>query len=214
MEKTFLEILPLAIAATFSPSGLLFITMILSGKEKAQRHALLFLLGAVIFLLILGMVVMETYKSAIGDAAHPGDSSGIIDILFGTMIILIITRSLIKKDKPQAEPKKQKKRPFVVMGFLYMIINVSTLIPFIAACKIISENQLGFADSLPLFLFLIAVTMLMISFPVIVTLTMPLKSEKVMGPVKSFMSKHGPRIAQVYFLAIGVYLIAHGVARV
>jgi len=105
MERTLLEILPLAVAATISPSGLLFVTIILSGKENPRRHALLFLLGAVTFL----------------------------------------------------------------------------------------------------------IAMLMISFPVIITILMPKKSGIIMVPVKSFMSKHGSAIAKGYFLFVAVYLIFHGI---
>lgn len=212
MERTFFEILPLAIAATFSPSGLLFVTMILSGKEKPARHALLFLLGSVIFLTILGMFILLTFKSAVSSSNHPDSLSGAIDIILGFLTILIIGRSFISKGKKKSEggDSHKRKRPFVVMGFLYMAINASSLVPYIAASKIIADAGLGW-DSLPLLLALILITMLMISFPVAVTILMPAKSERVMTPVKAFMSKHGSQIARAYFLLVGLYLIYHGI---
>jgi threonine/homoserine/homoserine lactone efflux protein len=214
MEKTFLEILPLAIAATFSPSGLLFVTMILSGKKSPVRHAVLFLLGAVAFLAVLGLVVMLTFKPAVNSENHPGTVSSAIDIILGFLMILLIGHSFISRKKQKQKRDKQRQRPFFIMGTGYMMINASSLIPFIAASKIIAENDHAFWDSLPLFLFLILVTMLMVSFPVLVTILLPAKSERVMVPVKSFMSKHGSQIARAYFFLIGLYLILHGITGI
>jgi len=214
MQKTFLEILPLAIAATFSPSGLLFVTLILSGKERPNRNAGLFLAGSTVFLILLGAVVMATYRSASNASSHPDSLSGIVDIMFGCLIIVFISFSLFRKKKPDSGAKKAHKRPFIVMGFLYMVVNTSSLIPFIAASKIIADSELGIQESLPLFIFLVIISMLMISFPVLISVLMPRRSEVVMGPVKSFMKKHGGTIAKVYFLLIAVYLILHGIGEI
>lgn len=212
MEKVFLEILPLALAATISPSGLLFVTLILSGKESPKRHAVLFLLGAITFLIVLGSFLLVTFKPAIDAASQPDRRSGYLDIAFGLLIIIFIGQGLVfgKKKKPEKEEKK-RKRPFLILGFGFMIINTSTLIPFIAACKIISDSDLPAAADLILLAFLILTTMLMISFPVIITVLMPKKSDVVMVPVKDFMQKHGSVIAKGYFLLIAAYLIFHGI---
>ena len=214
MEKVFLEILPLALAATFSPSGLLFVTMILSGKENPKRHAILFLLGAIVFLVVLGSFLLVTFKPAIEAASQPDRRSGYLDIAFGILIIIFIGQRLIFAKKKKPEKKKQRKSPFLVLGFGFMIINTSTLIPFIAACKIISDGGLAAGEDLILLAFLIITTMFMISFPVIITALMPKKSDVVMVPVKSFMAKHGSVIAKGYFLLIAAYLIFHGIREI
>ncbi|MBI5871449.1 MAG: GAP family protein [Actinobacteria bacterium] len=211
MEKVFLEILPLALAATISPSGLLFVTLILSGKENPKRHAILFLLGAITFLIVLGSFLLVTFKPAIEAASQPDKRSGYLDIAFGVLIIIFIGQGLIFGKKKKPDKEKKRKRPFLILGFGFMIINTSTLIPFIAACKIISDGGLPAAEDLILLAFLILTTMLMISFPVIITVLMPKKSDVVMVPVKNFMSKHGSVIAKSYFLLIAGYLIFHGI---
>lgn len=211
MQRTFLEILPLALAATFSPSGLLFVTMILSGRNSPKKHAIQFLLGACLFLIALGSILLVTFKPAIEAASQPDRRSGYIDIAFGVLIIIFIGQGLIFGKKKKPEKKKKHKQPFIIMGFGFMIINTSTLIPFIAACKIISDGGLAVVDDVALMAFLIATTMLMISFPAIISILMPKKSDVVMGPVKSFMSKHGSVIAKGYFILIAFYLIYHGI---
>lgn len=214
MEKVFLEILPLALAATISPSGLLFVTMILSGKENPKRHAILFLLGAIVFLVVLGSFLLVTFKPAIEAASQPDKRSGYLDVTFGILIIIFIGQGLIFARKKKPDKEKQHKSPFLIMGFGFMIINTSTLIPYIAACKIISDGGLAAAEDLILLAFLIITTMLMISFPVIITVLMPKKSDIVMVLVKSFMAKHGSVIAKGYFLLIAAYLIFHGIREI
>jgi hypothetical protein len=212
MGKTFLEILPLALAATISPSGLLFVTLILSGKESPKRHAVLFLIGSVAFLVMLGTILLFAFESAMNSTSQSHNTlSGSLDIAFGILVILFISQSLIFGKKKKPEEKKQRKQPFLILGFGFMIINTSTLIPFIAACKIITEGHLNIVGSVALLAILIAITMFMISFPVIISILMPKKSEVVMVPVKSFMQKHGSVIAKGYFLLIAVYLIVHGI---
>ncbi|MDO8736269.1 MAG: GAP family protein [Thermoleophilia bacterium] len=213
MVNTLIEILPLALAATISPSGLLFVTMILSGKENPKRHAVLFLVGSITFLFILGIILLFTFKSALNSAEQPHTLSGILDIVFGVLVILFIGQSLIFGKKKKPEDKKKHKYPFFVMGFGFMIINTSSLIPFIAACKIITDGDLGAVRAMSLLAILIAIAMLMISFPVIITILMPKKSDVVMVPVKSFMAKHGSVIAKGYFILIAVYLIYHGIVQ-
>lgn len=213
MEKTFLEILPLALAATINPSGLLFATMILSGNTSPKRHAIMFLLGASAFLIALGGFLLVTFKPAIEAASQPDRRSGYLDIIFGVLVIIFIGQGLIFRKKKKPEKKKQHKRPFFAMGFGFMIINVSSLIPFIAACKMISYGGLAAVEDIALLATLIIIAMLMISFPVIVTILMPKKSDVVMVPVKSFLSKHGGVIAKSYFILIAFYLVFHGIRQ-
>ncbi|MFA5802101.1 MAG: GAP family protein [Thermoleophilia bacterium] len=211
MEKSLLEILPLALAATISPSGLLFVTMILSGKDHPKKNSVLFLCGAVLLLVVLGSAISLTYKSAVATAGHPDNTAGILDIVMGILIIVFIGKTVIfgKKDRPAR--KKKQHRPYLIMGFLYMIINASSLIPYIAASKMIAENEIGLGNTIVVFTALILITMFMISFPVMITILLPEKSERVMAPVKSFMARYGNQIAQGYFFLIAIYLIVHGI---
>ena len=214
MDATFLKVLPLAIGATISPTGLLFVMMILSGKGNSKKKALSFVIGATLFLVGLGLLIFFTYKPIVSNTAHPDDVSSIINIVLGILIILIVIKSVFfkKKDEPVDDSKKHDK-PYSVLGFLYMLINVSTLIPFIAAIKIIAANKLQPWDDFSIVIAVIAITMLMVSFPVIISYAMPKESKKILDPVNAFMSKHGSQIANVYFLLMAVYLIFAGVNK-
>ncbi|MBK5226350.1 MAG: GAP family protein [Thermoleophilia bacterium] len=109
MEKTLLEILPLAIAATFSPSGLLLVTMILSGKDRPVKNSVVFLSGAVLFLISLGSFIMVAYNSAVTSKSRPGSFAGAIDILLGLLIIVVIGRSVIFRKKEKKVEKNRRR---------------------------------------------------------------------------------------------------------
>ena len=214
MGRSLAEILPLALAATVSPGGLLFVMMILSGKGNARRNSLMFLLGGSFFLIVLGTVVTATYKPAVSSAGNPGRLAGVIDIVLALLIAVIIIRSMLtgkSPKQPQEEnPGPRRQRPYPVLGFVFMLINISTLIPFIAAVKLLADDRLGVIENMPMFAILVAVTMFMIAFPVIISYLVPDRSQKVLGPVESFMSRHGQQIAHAYFLAIAAYLAVKG----
>lgn len=211
MERTFLEILPLAIGAAISPTGLLFVMMILSGKGNSKKSALGFVLGGTLFLAILGLFIFFTAKPVVNSTDHPNVTSSIIDIVLGILILGIVVKSVFFKKKPKNDDSKKKKRPYSIMGFLYMFINISTLIPFIAAVKIISMNKLAPWDGLAILLVTILITMSMIAFPVAITYALPHESQKILDPVNRFMAKNGSKISNVYFGLMALYLIYHGI---
>lgn len=211
MERTFLEILPLAIGAAISPTGLLFVMMILSGKGNAKKSALDFVLGGTLFLVMLGLFIFFTAKPVVNSTDHPNVTSSIIDIVLGILILGVVIKSVFFKKKPKTDNSQKKKKPYPMMGFLYMLINVSTLIPFIAAVKIISMNKLAPWDGIAILLITILITMSMIAFPVAISYAMPHESQKILGPVNGFMAKNGSKISNVYFALMALYLFYHGV---
>ncbi len=213
MLATLARILPLALTAAINPTGLLLVMSILSSKEDPGKKSRSFLLGALMFLIVLGLLITFTFHPAVQQAKNPNRISAAIDVLLGLLIFLALGISKFgkRKDKPK---KKQRKRPFAVIGFLYMLLNASTLIPFIAATKIISDQEPGFWDKLPLFAVLVLITMSMISLPVIVSSLFPEQAERVLGPLKSFMARHGRTVADVFFLAMAVYLFIYGARRI
>jgi threonine/homoserine/homoserine lactone efflux protein len=210
MEKTFAQILPLAVGGTFSPSGLLLVMAILSSNENPKRKALSFIIGSSIFLTVLGILIVLLVKPAVQAASHPHKLSGYIDIALGLLIIILAGKSFLSRNKKAPQKKKERKIPYTLVGFSFMLVNTSTLVLFIAASKIIADNRLARPDTILLLLVLIIITMFMISFPVAISFAMPERSERILKPVTSFMSRHGSQIARVYFLLMAFYLIIHG----
>lgn len=211
MLSIFAQVLPLALAADISPSGLLFVMMILSMPDNGKKKSLSFVLGSTAFLAVLGTFIMLTVHVAAKKAGHPSRLSGLIDIALAFLILAIVAKSVLTKKKSEASPKKKKKgQTFFVLGFVYMIINISTLIPFIAAAKIIAAARLGL-QSLMLLAAIVLISVFMVAFPVILTYVMPEKSKTILGPIQTFMRTRGKEIANIYFLIMAAYLLIHGI---
>lgn len=211
MISTLLQILPLAVGATFSPSGLLLVIGILSGKDRPRRRALAFTAGSALFLLALGLALLLILKPAIHAAPHSHRVSAVIDLVLGGFIILTVAYSALfrRGEKPQKERKRRV--PYGLLGFSFMLVNTSTLVLYVAACKVIIDSGHGLFRSLILLVILIAITMLLIALPVATAFIFPRGSDRILAPVSKLMSRYGSRVARIYFLAMGVYLIIRGV---
>lgn len=210
MTATLIQILPLAIGATFSPSGLVLVVGILSGSENPRRKAFAFVTGSASFLLVLGLAVLLVLKPATGAAPHSHRVSGIIDIVLGLLIVAIVVHGTISK---QHEKKGDRRRrvPYGLLGFSFMLVNTSTLVLYVAACKIIVDGGHGLLRNVLLLAVLIAITMFLIAFPVAIAYAAPRGSERILAPVSALMSRYGNRIASVYFLLMAAYLLVRGV---
>ena len=218
MGRTLAQVVPLALAATISPTGLLLILSILSSGDKPRRKSIFFLLGSLLFLIMAGIVVMLFFQPLAGAFSEPARVSGAVDIVLALLILLIVGRTALKRRQPQpARVLRQRPRPYFALGFFYMFQNASTLIPFIAACKIIGEDGEPLWSSMLSFTVVVLVTMLMVSTPVIIACVAPKKSALALDPLKVFMKQHSDIIIQVVlaiFAAAAVYLLIHGLTSI
>lgn len=210
MTPTLAQVLPLAIGASFSPSGLLLVIGILSSKGKPRRKALAFLLGSTLLLLVAGLVVLLVLRSSVQASPRSHRVSAIIDIALGLIIVMVVARSVLAKktDKPV---KRERKVPYGLVGFSFMLVNTSTLVLYIAAAKIIAEQGHGLPGSAILLTIIIVVTMSMIALPVLIAYALPQRSERMLKPVSSWLSKHGSQVANAYFMLMAIYLLVRGI---
>lgn len=213
MGSIFIQILPLALAASVNPTGLLFIMMILSG-EAGLRHGARFLTGATLMLVVLGLLVVLAWDKGASEASdHRSLASGIADILLGVAVIVLLAKAIFMK-KASSPRLRQGRRPWLALGVLYMLTNFSSLIPFIAAARIIGDGSLSPWEELVLLVPLILIAMTMVTFPVAANWLAPQKSQRVLEPLGRFMSRYGARITEGIFLVIAAYLVLHGVVTI
>lgn len=211
MNKILLEIAPLALAASLSPAGLLVEAAILSGKGNARKNSLLFVVGGAGFLVMLGLAVMLVFNHTVAPSDHHRKLSAWIDLALGVLIILVVLESLLFKRKRKPGGRKtRRQRPFIIVGFLLMLINASTDIPFAAASKIIADGRLPLGEAAAVFAMLVLVTMWMLIFPVAFSFAAPRRAEVVIGKARTYIERHGTQLARVFFLVVGCYLIFKG----
>ncbi len=207
--KPIIEALPLAIAAAFSPSGLLFVMLIMSSK-KGKKGALLFDIGGIAFLTAVVVIFDLLFNFAGGQRHSDPTVSSYIDIALGILIVFITLRNILTKKKKES---KELRLPLFICGFIYMAINLSSLIPFIAAAKTLFLSDIPLFPYIISIVILIIITMSLMLFPVIVEYIIPKQSQKVLAPIETFMQKHGTLLANGYFLIIALYLIIKSILQ-
>ncbi|RJQ46373.1 MAG: hypothetical protein C4534_02785 [Gaiellales bacterium] len=212
MRAALLEILPLALAASLSPTALGFEITILSGKGNGRRNSLLFVLGAALFLVVLGLLVMLVFRHTVIPSDHHRKLSAWIDIVLGFSIILLVARSFLPRKKKKKSGGSSRRRPYLIVGFLFMAINTSTIIPFVAASKTIADARLPLLGAATLFAALVLMTVWMIAFPVVFSYAAPRSSGRALERMGAFMERHGSQLVRVFFLAAGVYLAVKGIS--
>lgn len=210
MARTLLEILPLVLAAALSPTSLVMVITILGGKGDSRRNSLLFVTGGAIFLVLFGLAVMVIFNHVVIPIDYKGRLSFWIDIVLGGAIILLVFRSLFGREK-QDWKEKAGNRPYLVVGFLMMLINSSTEVPFMAACKIITEARLPLWDAAILFSLQVIITMSLLSFPVALSYAAPRRSAAVLDRFGALITRYGNLLVKAIFLLVGAYLIWRGV---
>lgn len=211
MKQTLAEILPLALAASLNPTAVLVESAIISGREQGRRDSLLFVIGGTCFLVALGLLVMFFFNHTVLPSDHYRRLSAWIDIILGLLIALVVLRSLAGGRKKESRwARTGRRRPYLIVGFIFMAVNTSTNIPFVAASKAIADNQLPWEEAAVLFVLLVLVTISLMTFPVAFSYAAPQQAERVMLRLNAFFSRYGNRLVQGFFLLVAVYLVWKG----
>lgn len=207
MLNTFLQVLPLSLGGAVNPVGILIIFFIITGKNRPLKRAWSFLAGSTTFLILVIFAEYFLLKYTLGTARHQTSASALIDIAIG--IFLILLAIFRKKQRVKSEKKRNLWGEFIY-GFIFMIIDISTLVLYFAAIKIISEDKLALPQNIVLFTVNTIIVMSTMTLPVFLASVMPARSDIVLNPLKSFINKHGQLISKIVIVIIGLYLIYKG----
>lgn len=209
MARTFLQILPLALAASLNPTALAFELVIIGDGASGRRDCSRFLAGAVAFLTVLGLLVMLVFRHTVLPSDHHRNLSAAIDVALGLAIILLVLRSGLRR-RPARKASTERRRPYMLVGFAFMAVNTSTNIPFAAASKEIADAGLITGEAAMLFVLLVAMTVWMIALPVILSYLAPGLAGRFLERMGRLMERYGAYIVRGSFLLAGFYLVGKG----
>jgi len=213
MGKIFAQILPLAIAASVNPTGVLAMVFILSLPEKPVRKAAAFLAGSLILLGGIAIIINLAVSDASKTAHLPPWLSASIDIVFGLMVLYLAIKAHHNQKRNKREKHHKFHKSFFLPGIIYMAVDFSSLVPFVAANKIIASGSLGLWPSAILATFTIVSTLLWLIVPLSIRVVFPTKSEVVLAKLKLYFQEHGSVLVEAMLFIIAVYLIVHGVIK-
>lgn len=208
MSELLSKVLPLALAAAVNPTGILFLMALLA---TARRAGLMLSAGFSSVFIGFGAVVLAFGLQL---ELKPSLGTAIIDLVAAALIAIIGARALLRKPKPEGDSKR--KHPIgaaegLAAGAALAVTDFSSIIPYLDALKEILVAQVSDLDAwLSLAIFLVIVLTPMVA-PVVLVYAAPGSAEKVLGPVRRVLQKHGGTIIAVVCLVLAVYLAVKGV---
>lgn len=217
MYVVFLQILPLLLGAAISPVAATgMITVLATSNKSTFAKGLLYLLGTSLPLLIIGVPGIFFF-SHIDIAPKNSYVSSWIDLAAGVLLLGLAVRVALN---PSKKPHKSTKLnshsdsvgfvKYTGLGMALMITNFSTLVLFVPAVKDISISSIDTAGKALLLAVSIAITLLMISTPLVIYAIAPRKSESMLNSLKNIINRHMREISLSLLVVFGIYMLIRG----
>jgi threonine/homoserine/homoserine lactone efflux protein len=211
MSDLVLRILPLAIAAAINPTGVLVLIALLA---TAKRTALFLSAGFCAVFIAFGVVVLAL---GLRLELKPSTTSAVIDLTAAALIAYLGVRSLRKKKKPaegeDAAGKHRRLGPAggFVAGMALAATDFSSIVPYLVALKDMTLSDAGAAASWTALAVFLVICLTPMVAPVALVYAAPQAAERLLGPLRRTLTKHGPAIIAVVCFVIAAYLAIKGV---
>ena len=217
--RPLLELFLLAIAAAFYPT-LLAIVVIMLGQPRPTRLLGLFLLGAAITSISIGLVIVFALAESI--SAHRTQISGAASIVGGALgllagAVLLLGRKRERPARPQKESRWKRLTASGFSGRLAFVLGIVLDLPgiwYLMALKDIGLSS--YSDGLKILLVL-AFNVVMYTFlevPFIAYLVAPETTSAQVDAFQGWLHRNGREVGGYVALAIGAYLLVRGVFAV
>jgi threonine/homoserine/homoserine lactone efflux protein len=212
LSELVLKILPLAIAAAINPTGILVLVALLA---TAKRTALFLSAGFCAVFIGFGGVVLAL---GLRLELKPSATSAVIDLVAAALIVYLGVRSLRKKPAAEGDdPAKKHRRLGPAGGFVAGIAlaasDFSSIVPYLVALKDMTVANAGAAASWTALAVFLVICLAPMAAPVVLAYAAPQSADRVLGPLRRTLQKHGGTIIAVVCFVIAAYLALKGVRR-
>jgi hypothetical protein len=233
MGQLLARAIPLAVGGAVSPVLLVAVVLILSGAHRPRLRALAFAVGNVAALVALTVLVATLFHSIGHTGTGPNTTGAVIDLTLGALLLLYGLGRLGELalhpghpdpapdrvhdggvDDGGEDPPTDAHRGGVVgslaLGFALMATNVSTVALYLAALKDFGQARVSSVDRLVTVVVVIAVIMLPVVVPLVLTVVAPSRSTRILAGVHGFVDRHRAAITGGFVTVFGVLLLAKG----
>ncbi len=217
MDQLFLKVLPLALASAVSPGSLAIALVILGRPGHPRLSAFAYLLGATVVTIvftILGLLLASGSVSAAGPHTHAQ-----IDAVLGSLLLVLGVAALAMKPSKDhaafsglsAQSEPRQLATFAFTGLLVMGLNVSSLVPFLAAVRTVGKAAVS--DEVKILALSIAWLLLLLPMilPLVVYLVAPRAAAKILAPISAVATKYGRFLVAAICLILGAVFVWEGV---
>lgn len=226
MGSLLVRTLPLAVGAAISPTLLLVVVLLLSGRTRPRARATAFATGNVFVLAALSVVVLLVFNSARHVHTGPTRIGAAIDFSFGLLILVFGLGNAIEFFRTGASPAPAPVSPTGpgknglaashgqlgawLLGVGLMATNFTTIALFLDVLKDAAEARVGTLARAVDIAVVIVIAMVPVLIPLGISMAAPSTSDRVLSAINRFVTQYRHLVTAVFFGAIGLYLTLKG----
>jgi threonine/homoserine/homoserine lactone efflux protein len=210
LSELVLKILPLAVAAAINPTGILVLVALLA---TAKRTALFLSAGFCAVFIAFGVVVLAL---GLRLELKPSTTSAIIDLVAAAVIVWLGVRALRKRKPAEGDDPAKKHRQLgeaggFAAGLALAVSDFSSVVPYLVALKDMAVADAGAAASWTALAVFLVICLAPMVAPVALAYVAPHTAERMLGPLRRTLQKHGGTIIAAMCFVIAAYLAVKGV---
>ena len=208
VSELLTKIVPLALAAAVNPTGILVLMALLA---TARRAGLSLCIGFCVAFAAFGAVVLAF---GLRLELRPSTATAVVDLVAAVLIAFLGVRALRRKPKPEDGHEKKRKLGLAggfVAGLGLAVTDFSSIIPYLVALKEMAIAGVSAADAWVALVVFLAIMLAPMVAPTVLVFAAPAAADKVLGPVRRALQKHGDLIVAIVCFVIAVYLAEKGI---
>ena len=222
MGELLSKVIPLSLGAAISPTVLIVMLLVLSGRRAVARGAA-FLAGVLVVLgglTALGLLISHaSHESTIQiEITHA------VDVVAGVLLLLLALGTVLKAIAAgragaaavpaDAEPDPEHAAGLLsafLIGMAMMVSNFSTILLYLPAMRTVSASTVATADKAVAVIIAFVITSVPATVPFGLRVGMPTASAKLLERMRAFTQRHAKQISVAVEVIFGVYLVLKGV---
>jgi hypothetical protein len=207
----------LALLASLSPTALLVAAVYL-GSARPRLIAAIYLAGAVVMSLVMGIVLLVVLRSA--NLSRPAEYTPRYGLRLGLGILLLAAAVVVARRPARPPDPEQAKRgivdrlvanPAPISAFLVGILIFAPGVTFLAALQVIATAQASPDLTALALLIVVVINALLVWLPIVLYLAAPNMTTRYLKAFNNWLRAHGRAILCVVMATAGAIMLANGI---
>lgn len=214
------QALVLAFAASIYPPAVAAVIALGRGAEVRSR-VFAFVLASWLVTYAVGALILYALVELGATGSHHLTPGAWVNVALGVLLFLLAVRLHRRRPDPETAPKpdsapskierylESRRLAFVLGVILYVLPSPI----YIGAVKAIADANLSTGGELASLVVVVAIMLWMVELPMLMLLTVPDRAASTLERINLWFAGHGRSLAILVAVAVGVYLIVKGLAR-
>jgi hypothetical protein len=210
------EAIGLALLGSLSPTALLVAAVYL-GSDRPRLIAALYLAGAVVMSLAMGVVILLILRSS--GLSHHDQRSPRYGLRVGLGILLVGAGIVAAKRRPTADSEKTQQgllsrmtgRPAPLTAFLAGVLIFAPGATFLAAMQVIATAQASVELTVVAVILVVVINVTLVWLPIVFYLAAPELTSRYLSSFNGWLRANGKTVLTWTLIVGGVFLVANGI---